>query len=396
MKFETRNSKLETDVRAGGCFLFALSNFEFHDIFRISIFGFRISARGLAVSCVLAALTCASAAWTQDTGLTPGPVASGAAEGEGDRFLFDAFVPLDAKAVEAIAKAQEWIASTQRPDGSWDTQHGRFNTGEISYAILALMVSGSVPGEGKYSTQISKGVQFLLDRQSEAGLIIGDPSSASSAMYQHALSTLCLAENFGMTRNPRLRDALIKAVNLIVGVQHSGGSWTYQPKMAPGDISITVMQVMALRAAADIGVHVPEETVERAVKFIKSCYNKNDKGFGYTPNGPAGFARSGAGLVSLQSVGLYNDPTIPDVVDYIMRNGFTDKAEKEFYWYGHYYTSVALYHYGGEPWQRYYPKIKEKILKDWEKTGHHNELLNTSWAVLILGVPYRYLPIYQR
>jgi hypothetical protein len=309
-------------------------------------------------------------------------------------FFEDAFVRLDPAAEQAVARAQRWIAGAQRRDGGWMTQHGRNNAGEIAYAILALMVNGSVPGEGPYGENISRGIQFLVNLQKENGLIIGN--SESGPMYQHALATLALTECLGMTQNPRIRAATIRAVDLIVDTQHGEGGWRYQPRVEPGDISVTVMQVMALRAANDVGIFVPGETIDRAVNFIKACYSPKEKGFKYmTGNGSAEFARTAAGLVCLQSVGLYEDPIIPDVVDYLMETAFGEKKYNH-YWYGHYYASVGLYHYGGEPWKAYYPQIKEKILKDWQKHGHYGSLLDTSWAVLILGVPYRYLPIYQR
>lgn len=315
-------------------------------------------------------------------------------KGKEEGFLFDAYVKLDKECEDAISKAQEWIASRQKPDGSWDTQNGRNNTGEVAFATIALMVNGGVPGEGKYSKNIGMGVQFLLNSQKDSGLICG-ASNSRAPMYQHALSTLALSEVYGMTANPRIREALIKAVNLIVESQHSAGGWRYQPKPSQGDISASVMQVMALRSSAEAGIYVPKETIEKAVKFVKSCYNPKEKGFAYMgSNGPAGFARTSAGVVSMQTIGLYDDPIIKDSIALILDRGFTDK---EWFWYGHYYASVALYHYGGDPWQSYYPKIKDKIIGDWKKGNwRFNSLLDTSWAVLILGVPYRYLPIYQR
>jgi len=347
--------------------------------------GRRLGALGLA----LALLAAPGVLRGQEEGGAPGTGRGG------EGFRFDAHVKLDARAEEAIARAQAWLASVQRPDGSWDTAHGRENTGVIAYAILALMVNGSVPGEGPYGREIGLGLQFLLNKQTETGLICAGPQ-AHAPMYQHALATVTLAEAYGMTFSPRLRTALIKAVGLIVETQHSEGGWRYQPRVERGDISASVMQVMALRAAAESGIQVPDETLDRAIRFIRKCYNANEKGFGYMHGGEAPkFARSAAGLVSLQTVGLFDDPIIPEVVDYVLRH--SDNPQEDHYWYGHYYASIGLYHYGGEPWKTYYPRIKEKILKDWEREGRYgNNVLDTSWAVLILGVPFRYLPIYQR
>ncbi len=330
-------------------------------------------------------------------GLANGVPVRAADGGPAPAFLYDAYVPLEPAVVTAVDRAQAWVASQQRADGGWATQQGTNNTGVISYAILSLMVNGTVPGEGKYARQVGMGLQFLLNSQRDNGLVCSPGPDAAGPMYQHALSTLALAEMYGMTGNPRIRSSLIKAVGLIVDTQHTAGGWRYQPKPQEGDISVTVMQVMALRAAVEAGIYVPKETIERALVFVHACYNKQEKGFAYmSGRGDAGFARTAAGLVCLQAVGRYDDPIIPDVVAYLDRTASDPAKNKEYFWYGNYYASVGLYHYGGDPWKRYYPKIKEKILNDWRQNGHYGSLLDTSWAILVLGVPCRYLPIYQR
>ena len=209
-----------------------------------------------------------------------------------------------------------------------------------------------------------------------------------------------LAEAYGMTENPTIRDALIKAVNLIVRVQNYGGGWRYSPHPMRGDMSVTVMEVMALRAAAEAGIYVPDETIEHAMKFINACWMEKGHGWCYQPPRSHGVNRNrtAAGIVCLQSLGRHDDPRIPKAVATLRRKAFksNDRLDKRFYWYGHYYASVALYHYGGEVWKEYYPKICRKILNDWQKSGHYRKTLDTAWAVLVMGVPYRYLPIYQR
>ena len=323
----------------------------------------------------------------------------GANEETNPGFLFDAHVTLDQTCIRAIEKAQIWLAATQHADGSWNSRYGNNNVGVNSYAILALMVGGDVPGEGKYSKNIGLGIQYLLNMQQASGLICS--KKPRGAMYEHALATLVLSEVYGMSSNPRLRIALIKAINLIVATQDTGGGWRYNPKIEPGDISITVMQVMALRSAAEAGIYIPKDTMDLALVFIRGCYIKDEHGFGYTgPGGGAAFPRTAAGVVSLQTLGLQEDPIIPQAINFIMKNGFDSKEktfhESNFYWYGHYYSSVALYHYGGKQWKSYYPRIKKKILSNWKPPARYQGTLATAWGVMILGVPYRYLPIYQR
>ena len=117
------------------------------------------------------------------------------------------------------------------------------------------------------------------------------------------------------------------------------------------------------------------------------------------PKKPA-FPRTAAGLVCLYTVGMHDDKTIPDIVDYIMDHGFN--PEDKHYWYGHYYASIGLYHYGGKEWKKYYKRIKSYILKEWKNRAYDfkfksdEDVINLAWQVLVLSVPYRYIPMYNR
>ena len=308
-------------------------------------------------------------------------------------FVFDAEVPLDPKVEVAIDRAQEWLANAQQPNGSWGTCNGR-----NGLSVMALMVNGSTPGHGKYGDKVAKGVEFLIGSQHENGyLVVGE----SGSMYQHALATLALAEAYGMTHNPSIRESLTKAVNLILKAQSASGGWRYTPVPGDQDLSVTVMQIMALRAAADTGLFVPVEAVDYGVRYVKACWASGTMSSGYQSPTDGGLRMTAAGTVCLQSCGLENDPVISKAVEYLMA---TNRLGQKVYsnadnwecWYGHYYASVALYHYGGDAWKSYYPRLCESVLKDWVTTGHYSDVLTTSWAILSIGTPYRYLPIYQR
>jgi len=43
-----------------------------------------------------------------------------------------------------------------------------------------------------------------------------------------------------------------------------------------------------------------------------------------------------------------------------------------------------------------YTEADAKVLNDWASSRHYRDIIDTAWAVLVIGVPYRYLPIYQR
>jgi hypothetical protein len=216
-------------------------------------------------------------------------------------------------------------------------------------------------------------------------------------MYQHALALVFLSEVYGMTANPRIRSALINGINLTVRTQGSGGGWRYKPEPTSGDVSATVMQIMALKGAAEAGIYVPRETIENATRFMRSHFHEGEGGWRYRGSrGKAAFPRTAAGVVSMQSLGHQKDPLVRRGVQYIMKEtAGSGMGGGSHFWYGHYYASVALYHFGGEDWKSYYPRMRDYIYGKWD--GRRlDKVLDVSWATLILGVPYRYLPIYQR
>ncbi len=76
--------------------------------------------------------------------------------------------------------------------------------------------------------------------------------------------------------------------------------------------------------------------------------------------------------------------------------------------YFNYYASQMLSHYGGQPWQRWNPRMREQLIATQASSGHENgswffaggqlvtggRVLNTALAVMTLEVYDRYLPLY--
>jgi hypothetical protein len=86
---------------------------------------------------------------------------------------------------------------------------------------------------------------------------------------------------------------------------------------------------------------------------------------------------------------------------YLIRYPKGKFANCSFYYYAHYYAVQAMYQAGEKYYQAWYPQIQQALLRrqrsDGSWTGGRGgTAYSTAMAVLILGVPYRYLPIYQR
>src|SRR5690606_20364649 len=151
---------------------------------------------------------------------------------------------------------------------------------------------GSTPGRGPYGEEVAKAADYLLDHAADSGFISVEGAMSHGPMYEHGFSTLFLAEIHGMSPRDDLRDKLARAVDLIVRTQNDEGGWRYQPRPMDADISVTVCEVMALRAARNAGIPVPNETIARSIDYVKRCQNP-DGGFRYMlPRGESAFPRS--------------------------------------------------------------------------------------------------------
>jgi uncharacterized protein YfaS (alpha-2-macroglobulin family) len=219
-------------------------------------------------------------------------------------------------------------------------------------------------------------------------------------MYEHAMSTLMLAEVWGMYQRPGVLDALQRAVNLIVSCQNDEGGWRYQPQPADADVSVTVMQLVALRAAKNAGLAVPRRTFEGAVNYVKSCAMPGG-GFLYQPGvGGDGYARTAAGVCSLLTSGDYESLEVANGLDYLQQRRAPDVRGDDHLHYALYYAAQAMYQApDARQWQVWFPDVRDELiglqLPDGRWNGEAGPIYGTAMSILTLSVPYRYLPIYQ-
>lgn len=302
----------------------------------------------------------------------------------------------------AIRDGLAWLAKQQQDDGSFGSGAYKGNIAVTSLAALAFMAAGSTPGRGPYGDEIDKALAYVLDNTSASGFVCVAGAATHGPMYSHGWGTLFLAESYGMTRRPEIREKLERAVRLIVNSQNDEGGWRYQPQPNDADISVTVCQINALRAARNAGIFVPKETVEHCIEYCKKAQNP-DGGFRYMLQGGAsGFPRSAAGIVALQSAGKYFGPEIDDGIAYLKQ--FQPEARFgqriNHYFYGHYYAAQAFWIRGGEDWDRWYVAIRNELLGKRSPQGSWTDSIGsdygTAMALIVLQMPNNYLPIFQR
>ena len=333
----------------------------------------------------------------------------------------------------AVGRGLEWLVAHQHKDGYWAELVGyKLNTnyetlddrplphvGVTALALMSFLAGGHLPDRGKYGDVLHRGLDFVLSASQDDGQI----TLSGTRMYSHAFATLFLAEVYGMVERPDVKRVLQRAVDLIVDSQNSEGGWRYRPFARESDMSITVCQVLALRSARNVGIHVPLATIRNAQNYVyRSAVRGNDRTYRF--HGSSGFGDDGgsfryqnrdhtratfpltaAGVTTLYAAGEYDSPVIRDALDYMDRqvNTFSrDWQEHYFFFYGHYYAVQAYYITGDPKWTKYFRMIKRMLLETQQSDGRWRcqvgpgDAFGTAVATLILQIPRQYLPIFQR
>jgi Prenyltransferase and squalene oxidase repeat len=319
------------------------------------------------------------------------------------------------EAQQAIDRGLTYLARSQGEDGSWGERPlYSGNVAIVGLGGLAFLAGGHHPGRGPYGKTVTRAIRFVLSKEQSnpAGFLFNKGfGSEHGPMYSHGFATMFLAESHGTIADKelrgRVRETLGRAVKVILDSQNNEGGWRYQPEKQFADISVTVCQIMALRAARNAGVEVPKSTVDKCIEYVRACQNL-DGGFRYMRQpGTSLFARSAAGIAALYSAGIYQDKAVDRGLHYLVQhhpngNGFA-RRDPENFLYGHYYAAQVMWTAGGRWWADWFPAIRDELLIRSRFRGDGAWLdqtagsdYGTAMACIILQVPNNYLPIMQK
>lgn len=248
-------------------------------------------------------------------------------------------------------------------------------------------------------------MKFILSQQQPNGLYCA-VNEESRSMYGHGFGTLFLAQAYGMEedipKQRELKQSLERAIQLIARSQSRDGGWLYTPDSGGDEGSVTVTQVQALRACRNAGVHVPKETIDRAIKYIERSQNP-DGGISYSVRSRGSRpAITAAACAVLYNAGVYDSPAAEKCFKYAKQ--FCSPAAGHshgHYFYTQLYMSQACWQKGAKEWDEYYPKIQQYLLQVQEGSGAWSgdgvgHSYGTSIALLILQLPFQHLPILSR
>ncbi len=302
----------------------------------------------------------------------------------------------------AIERGLKWLASRQVTDGGFGSS-GSYarNVGVCALAGTAFLAHRGMTGS--YRRSIQECIRYLLGRSQENGFIVEADVRTHAPLYGHGYATMFLGQVFGESFDPRVREALKAATQLILNLQNEQGGWSYTSDPKDADVSITTCQMLALFSARQAGVGVPREAIERSVDFLKQAQNE-DGGFRYRLDDPPEslFPRSAAAVVALTCAGLERDPTVQHGREYLQQPHppleLSPGQLAEYHFYGRFYATHAAWQAGKPEWDRWYPMVRDELLSqqstrgDWHDANIGDEYA-TAMALIVLQFPYGNVPL---
>ncbi len=325
------------------------------------------------------------------------------------------------KVDEALARATQYLLATQDPATGGIHNKMRHETAMTSLSLLALASCGHQPGDATpEGLAMRRALNYVLrpEGQEKDGYF---GQADGSRMYGHGITTLMLAEMLGMgadaAQDDLIREKCQRAIKLILNAQKvskndsNRGGWRYSPDSGDSDMSVTVWQTMALRAAKNAGMDVPREAIDDAVGYIRRLYQPDtDKkgkvksgGFGYQTKGRE-LSTTAEGLLALQVCGQYDAEEVIGASDRLLKDGL--RQGERWFFYTTYYYAQGMYQRGGKHAEEGRRVVGELLLPlqsregGWEgingEERQGGNVYATSMAMLSLAVKNHFLPIYQR
>jgi hypothetical protein len=284
-----------------------------------------------------------------------------------------------------------YLVKAQNAEGRWNEMPYGAEPAVVALSVISMLAHGDDPNNGPYSEAIRRGLDFVLKQMNAATGYIG------RSMYNHGFSALALAEAYGQVDDERLGPALDKAVKLIISSQSRNpfNAWRYSPESMDADTTVSGAQMVALFAARNAGIAVPEDAIQKGLRFFLKCQTP-EGGFGYTgatsPNG----ARTAIGCLMLALSKEKKSKEFENAFKYL-KSAAPDASYQQYYLY---YASQAFFQASPEAWndwnRRNIKTLASTQNDDGSWDGQFGPTFSTAASLLSLALNYRYLPIYER
>jgi hypothetical protein len=174
-------------------------------------------------------------------------------------------------------------------------------------------------------------------------------------------------------------------------------AWRYSPESTDADTTVSGAQMVALFAARNAGIPVPDKAIAAGLKFYRDCQT-DDGGFGYENSaGGSTPPRSAIGALVLALAKQKDTTEFKAAMRYLQHSA----PEEHTYWnYFIYYAAQAFFHSDPDAWKKWNDSnvrtLGQAQNNDGSWPGQNGPTFSTSTSLLSLALNYRFLPIYER
>lgn len=322
--------------------------------------------------------------------------------------------PLNARIGEAVPrdvrelydKGLQYLIKTQTENGDWTG--GQQGPGVTGLGLMAFLASGEDPNFGLYSNNVRRAVRSIVAGQDGATGYLGN------SMYHHGFGMLALAEAYGAVddrhvwpsgKQPRSIGASLElAVRAALTSQKKNplGAWRYSPDARDADTSVSGAVLVGLLAARNAGIEVPDEAIDKAIKYYTSMTAASGQ-VAYSGIGgmDESLARISIGCLVYSLARRKDLPQFKATLNYLNdKVEFTGRSGFGWIDYQRYYQAQALFQGDVESWKKWnkllVQQLKAAQQADGSIPGSHGAATGTSMSLLALALNYRFLPIYER
>ncbi len=332
----------------------------------------------------------------------------------------------------ALGKALDYLAHEQTEQGFWTSEANSENAGIAGLCLMAFVGADCVSKD--YSPNINRAIDFIKSKyhpssdyepHSEDAAKYGGLIGEENPMYEHGIATLALIETLVESNDYSLEPMIEDALQLILRSQNTEhkpeslegpvapdsqyyGGWRYMPYSTDADLSVSGWQILALKAALNASLNIPEESLSKASQFLRACFDEDEQAFSYMPgSGETGCVRAGVGALCLQLTGYPKDPLIPFAMKYMLDNppvwnGEDPGAGYPFYYW--YYGTRVMLNAGGDDWQLWKRWMCRLLVDNQNDAGSwqgaqrekNRTIYTTALGALMLELCCGHVPVYMR